>query len=468
MGYSSRRGGLLINAQMEVYVGGLIIPGVQVSVVKEVLPRQLAPSGVLGIVGFTERSLPGKRTARASSWNLFRETFGPATARSMPEARQALDNGVYQLVIAPLSSDAGSIAKTTVSVASGNEIEVLARVPGTWANGIVVNVTTRLDRKQQKVCDITLNSGNGDLLERHRGMNSPQSLAKALEASTVVRMSEADGAGFPKDGNYLLKGGQDATPEAYRNALEHLNSEPDVDMVLASVQDFSVDKHGDVLEVYNAVVEHCQRMSSETCGRLGLGQVPPTGIEPTTFVSHLRSERFIVVAPHGVVGAVAGRIGDLGYYESPTFKSLVGAGSVATLSVEEQRALLQAGIAPVVLDRERGVIILRGITTDGDQINVRRIADRAVRTLKMIGDRFIGRLNTADGRDALKQKLIEALLQMVRDGALVPSTDGTDPPFKVDVYSSQQDFALGVVRVDMAVRPVRAIDYIYATVLVQV
>jgi hypothetical protein len=37
----------------------------------------------------------------------------------------------------------------------------------------------------------------------------------------------------------------------------------------------------------------------------------------------------------------------------------------------------------------------------------------------------------------------------------------------VDVYSSQLDFAQGIVRVDMAVRPVRAIDYIYATVTVQ-
>ena len=50
----------------------------------------------------------------------------------------------------------------------------------------------------------------------------------------------------------------------------------------------------------------------------------------------------------------------------------------------------------------------------------------------------------------------------------MPSTDGSDPAFKVDVYSSQADFAKGIVRVDMAVRPVRAIDYIYATVLVQV
>ena len=56
---------------------------------------------------------------------------------------------------------------------------------------------------------------------------------------------------------------------------------------------------------------------------------------------------------------------------------------------------------------------------------------------------------------------------MERDGALVPSTDGTDPAFKVDVFSTQADFANGIVRVDIAVRPVRAIDFIFATILVK-
>ncbi len=99
---------------------------------------------------------------------------------------------------------------------------------------------------------------------------------------------------------------------------------------------------------------------------------------------------------------------------------------------------------------------------------MRRVADHAVRGVKTIGELFIGRLNNEEGRGALKQKLVEFLVQMQKEGAIVPSTDGTDPAFKVSVYSSQQDFAQGIVRVDLAVRPVRAIDYIYATVLVQV
>ena len=59
------------------------------------------------------------------------------------------------------------------------------------------------------------------------------------------------------------------------------------------------------------------------------------------------------------------------------------------------------------------------------------------------------------------------LLQMERDGAIVPSTDGSSPAFSIDVHSTQADFANGIVRIDVAVRPVRAIDYVYGTILVQ-
>ena len=56
---------------------------------------------------------------------------------------------------------------------------------------------------------------------------------------------------------------------------------------------------------------------------------------------------------------------------------------------------------------------------------------------------------------------------MERDGALVPSMDGKDPAFQVALYGSQTDFAAGILRIDIAVRPVRAIDYVYATIRVK-
>jgi len=98
---------------------------------------------------------------------------------------------------------------------------------------------------------------------------------------------------------------------------------------------------------------------------------------------------------------------------------------------------------------------------------VQRVANKAVRDVKAIADVYIGLLNNDGTRNALLQQVTAMFLQMERDGAIVPSTDGKDPSFKVAVYSTQADFDNGIVRIDIAMRPVRAIDYIYATILVQ-
>jgi hypothetical protein len=76
-------------------------------------------------------------------------------------------------------------------------------------------------------------------------------------------------------------------------------------------------------------------------------------------------------------------------------------------------------------------------------------------------------LNNDDSRTALKQMIVAVFTQMERDGALVPSVDKTSPAFQVEVYASQNDVAAGNARIDIAVRPVRAIDYIYATIRVK-
>lgn len=440
----------------------LIIPGVSVSVVKEVLPQQLAPSGVLGLVGFTGGAAG---THRAASWARVRELCGDVVAQSLPEARQALDNGVSELVIVTLPSDgnAGGASLTNAD-AQKPAIKLKARAGGTWSNALDVVVAPRGSN-----VDISVRRRGGDPLEQLRNV-SAAGLSAALGGLTNLAL-DGGADGLPAPGTYPVSGGKDASVQDYQSALDALREEPDVDMVLAAVQDLSDARRADVTAIYGAVISHCNNMAGDAKGRIGFGQVGPgwslANIKEA--VSNLVSDRFVLVAPHGVIGAVAGLVGNLSYFQSPTFKATSGTGPLSkALKTEDQTELLKSFVVPVVTERGRGTIVVRGLTTDGDQISVRRVADRAVRTMKMIGDLFIGRLNNADGRGALKQKLIEALLQMEREGAIVPSTDGKDPSFKVDVYSSQEDFAKGIVRVDMAVRPVRAIDYIYATVLVQV
>jgi hypothetical protein len=565
-----------------------IVPGVQVTVVKDVVPQQLSPSGVLGLIGIVEKA--SSTSIRASSWSRLVEECGPGTAYSLPEARQALDNGVFQLVVCPVSG--GTAATLTLPALAGSSIQLSARAAGTWANGLRVRVSSRRTA-DDKVLDFDLDiqrPGSTEPIEweSHRQLTtlpgSPKYFAEALarastlavatsntrfmpsEAKTLVggdtggqalvlvddgrgaagttpvvsivsvkngpdlkvttRVDEAGNTtvtmlqrpqastefvplalieglrfpggesqlvqelqrlrdqkpeneryfdvrvgsvGWPMDGQkYTLGGGKDAADTAYSEALQRLKDEPDVDMVLAAVQDFSnADK---VIQVYSDVISHCQVMSADAKGRIGFGQIPSNFASrpQVQMAKNLMSDRFVLVSPHGTVGAVAGMIGSLPYYYSPTFKRVSGLGRLKTLiGIDDQNTLVGGNVVVVAPEPSKGLVVLRGLTTDGDQINVRRVADHAVRGVQMMGNLFIGSLNTANGRSALKQKLAEFLLQMEKEGAIVPSTDGSDPAFKVDVYSSQQDFVMGIVRVDIAVRPVRAMDYIYATIQIQ-
>ena len=561
-----------------------IVPGVQVTVVKDVVPQQLAPSGVLGLVGVTEKKLSGPE--RASSWSHFVETVGPGTAYSMPEARQALDNGVFQVVVSPVAG--AKAAAVSLPGVAGSAFTLTARAGGPWANGLPVRISSRKTAAGDPLnFDLEIRRPNSKEWETHRqlsavpgasqyapdvlaaasgiatatsavrfvsaktktlkgGDTGPQSivlldngqgdpganpvltltsvekgpdikvtasatdegvatltlLMKAQAAADFVQLANFQGltfpggegdlvrklkalrdqqpkdapffdievgsAGWPLDGERAFAGGEDVGASAYSDALLRLRDEPDVDMVLAAVQDFGdPDK---LAQVYGDVISHCQVMSADCKGRIGLGQAPPgaNARDTVQLAKTLMSDRFVLVSPPGVVGAVAGMIGSLAYFDSPTFKRVSGLGKPKGIGIDDQNTLVGGSVVTVSTEPSKGVVVLRGLTTDGDQINVRRVADHAVRGVKMLGDLFIGSLNTETGRGALKQKLSEFLLQMEKEGALVPSTDGSDPAFKVNVYSSQADFALGIVRVDIAVRPVRAIDYIYATIQIQV
>lgn len=454
---------------MGVGVAMSMIPGVQVSVVKEVVPSQLSPTGVLGLVGLTERA-PEGGVGRASSWKRFVELFGPGAAHSMPEARQALQNGASELVVVALPN-AGVAATATLRQGDDVVLELTARAPGTWANGRRVKVSQRTQGGAVVAFDLEIERPDGTR-ELHRELGrSPRGpgafVVAALAVGSTVATAQSRREAWPDAGEVVFTGGVDGAVDDYAAGLEALRGHGDVDLVIAAVQD-----RGDaaaLARIYAAVIAHCARMSEDCRGRLGLGQLPgdTTIAQAVQWAAPLVSDRFVLVAPEGAVGAVAGLVGGLAYFHSPTFKALAGVGPIAALGVEDQAELLRAHLVPVAALSGRGLVVVRGLTTDGDQISVRRIADRAVRTVRRIGELFIGRLNDSDGRAALKAKIAEALLQMQRDGALVPSTDGKDPAFRVGVYASQADFAAGAVRVDIAVRPVRAIDFIVATILVQ-
>jgi hypothetical protein len=555
-----------------------IIPGVQVDVVKEVVPPPANPSGIVGLVGITDRGRA--KGARAGTWKEFVDVFGAASAYSLPEARQVFENGAFEVVVVPAITGA---RRAEVEFQDSNAAVVFrlrARAAGTWANGELSAEVTNLrgaatpadslfdliiryrgdeevfrnlqvadpvkpgylfgvingsstfasvapssvnlgvppatgfqllfsseGQRQsfvtgvhlvwrsstagkvvvaraagQTTFDLLVHSGD-QLVERIANLvldadaepDGTQSFVAALAQNAMVGAELVVPVNTPPPvarnavfGESTALRGTEPSLAAYQAALEELTKEGDVDIVLASV-------HGPYSSVYDqiftAVRDHCAAMSRDAKNRIGLGGVPDGQAitEITTLAQKLNSDRFVLTAPAGLVGAVAGRIAQIDYFQSPTYKGVAGLSSLETDYLPSQlNTLLKAHVLPVDFDRQLGFIIIQGIATSGEQISVMRIQDYAVRGVKGVADLFIGRLNSELARLALRQKLTEFLLQMEKEGAIVPSTDGKDPAFKVNVYSSQTDFAQGIVRVDIAIRPVRAIDYVYATILVQV
>lgn len=470
----------------------LILPGVEIEVVKEIVVGQLNPSGIFGLVGITEENEDGttREVERASSFKALKELFGRSVDFTIPEAKQAFQNGVSEIVVSPIKSSAAKVSAIVIKDAKGNNVATItARAKGVWGNGIKVKVSGKLDAEGKNTL-FSLTLGIGDAVEFFDNMSVDEEndrffgkIINPMSEIISVKAAVPKGAKKGEKGKLLLPapfegnlgGGADPSFLDYEAALSQLESEEDIDLVAASIHSWKDKSFAQ--KIYAAIESHCNVMSQNCFNRIGFGQAPPSALystqkEEVDFIckqtNTLNSDRFVYVAPHGALGSVVGLVGNLNYYQSPTFKTLSGLTTLERkYSPSSLKKLLVANILALEIKKGRGIIIEKGISTSSEQISVQRVADRSVRGTKMIGDLFIGTLNNINGRSALREKITEFFLQMEKDGGIVPSADESDPAYKVDVYATDDDISKGIVRVDIAVRPVRAIDYIYGTILVR-
>jgi hypothetical protein len=452
-----------------------VIPGVEVKVVKEIVPQQLFPAGVVGMIGTANDGPVGIPTA-VTSYRELTEIFGQEELGFTlhRDAKNAFLNGVFQVVATRVGGSASSPAFTALK--GRKRVDVLKLVSkdlGEAGNKINIVVlrgasenTFRLEiaskSAKEEFDNLSMVKGSDLYAEKIITENS-----RIVSAQTLVDEPTVENTPVPSEGR--LSGGKFAPPAKrdFENALEALELETTIDTV------YVCDTWDP--EIHALVDAHCQNMSlgkePKPLGpRLGIGTVGPN--EPVDQIIKrtelIASDRFVIVAPYGLAGAVAGLISKLDYYESPTFKPLTGIANIEKrYTPSEQMKLLTNGILTIDAVRGRGIIVIKGIATSREQISVMRVADRAVRGVKNIADNFIGTLNNSRGRLALKERLREFFVSMEREGSIVPSTDLTQPAYLIDVYSSQADFAQGIVHTDIAVRPVRAMDYIYGMVTVQ-
>jgi hypothetical protein len=452
-----------------------ILPGLEIKVVKEIVPQQLHPSGIAGLMGTAEKG-PILAPTPVTSFREFQEKFGSDINQSLTrEVRLCFLNGVFEVFATRIEAAGSQSASGLLKNTDGEDaLKIDAKMPGETGNNIKVGVlkgTAAGTASIQVTNGVVFEVFDNLAIDKTSDMyvtdilNSRSKMVSVIDKWKEPKTKEAKP--LKRDlciGEITLVGGQTAQPDLkdYEKALEMLEMEEDIEMVYA----------GDSWDpkVHALVDAHCQNMSKDAKNRIGIGTVAPhESIEDMVKrTSVLASDRFVIIAPYGAAGAVTGLISKLNYYDSPTFKPLTGIADLETRYTPSQlMELLKAGILPLEARRGRGIIVEKGITTSKEQIGVMRIADHAVRAAKNVAENFIGTLNTAGGRTALREKLTETYIGMVREESIVPSTDGKEPAFLVDVYSSQLDFAQGIVRVDIAVRPVRAMDYIYATINVQ-
>ncbi len=360
-------------------------------------------------------------------------------------------NTLFSIIPDPDLSDAAGLS-VTIAAPAADRIEVR-----TFRNGALVEEFTRL----------TMDPDSANFLPAV--LLSSSQFINVIQANSLTgtdRLPSALTAPTP------LTGGSSPNSNAYRDAIDRLGEDTRINLVLASVEPQRTS--GFRSGIHQFLGAHAVAQTDQGSPRIAFGSVTSSDQSDLDDIrdhaATVRNRRFVLVSPAGADGAVAGLVSRLNPQDSPTFKPvpLFGIQPAEYTGSQLNRLLGPTHNVLVVQQRRgRGVIVLRGLDTSGDQISVTRVADSAIREVKAISENFIGQLNTDDARIALRQQIVATFTRMERAGALVPSTDGEDPAFMVDVYSTQQDFAQGIVRIDVAVRPVRAIDYIYATIRVK-
>lgn len=256
--------------------------------------------------------------------------------------------------------------------------------------------------------------------------------------------------------------GENASPGDYATALALLDAEP-VNIVALAGQAFT--------GAQATLLAHVE--AGENNGRDRIAVVGADADDVATVSANAASvgdDRLILVAP-GIkttdfalggeaslnsayaAAAVAGLIASLAVQVSPTNKVLSVSGLTKSYNDGELKKLLGNRVLP--LERKSGYRIVKGITTDDGafrQVSVRRIVDYAKAGTRIGSLPYIGKLNNARVRGALKATLNGFLSDMLLNEAL------TD--FSLDVTATREQEITGVAVVTMLLKPTFSIDYI--------
>jgi hypothetical protein len=297
-------------------------------------------------------------------------------------------------------------------------------------------------------------------------------LARQLGASAMARgvADDTHGGGKPAPGvsayfgtggNTRGANGADAGAGEYATGLEALENML-VNLVHLAGQD--ADTMGSVL------VGHLKVTEETDFERMGV--IGAKGSSVAEFLGHsLAEDRVVLVAPglrHPDTGqvlppayaaaAITGLISSLPVQASLTNKPVNVPGLALEANRGQQEQLIKRNVLTIV--RKEGWRVAKGLTTQGEgqpfsAIPTRRIVDYARYGVRSAANPYLGKLNNARVRAALKATLDAFLTRMVEDEALTG--------YDLEVSATRAQEIAGEVSVVMTIQPTFSIDFIRVT-----
>jgi hypothetical protein len=469
---------------MSEAIGEMILPGTYIEVRAEGLIGVGGIStGNIGVVGTANRG-PLNTVTILGSYSEALETFGsydrwPGTqaapaltlTRTLEQIFKGGGSTVYAVRVANLAegSEMKSMTWTVKGPSNAKLMTLTATSPGTWANKIEATLDAptggpaTLELVYKRVKESFTGATAGDLFQAIADASrlvTPGDLKdedKGKSPKTISAAADAD-AGGPDGGA--------ATATEVATGLNLLASEP-VNIVTVGGLDAGA--------VGATVLGHLE--ATENDGRERMAVIGASSDELSkiaTDAGKVGSTRLILVAP-GIVADDASRAGEANKAVklTPSYAAALVAGRLSTLAPHisltnkdvaaddltraytraEQKQLL--GNRVLVLQKNLGIRVLKGITSDTGafrQISVRRIVDYAKAGVRIGSNPYIGRLNNARVRAALKATLDGFLSGMVVDEMLIS--------YDLAVTATRAQEIVGQALVTMTLRPTFSIDFI--------
>jgi hypothetical protein len=365
----------------------------------------------------------------------------------------------------------------SVNAVTPADFTMTAKEAGTYGNQISYSVTEVTLKGGGKTYILALKYRN--IKEVYEGVNIGQIHAQIKAESMLVDVSDVVNAGDalrPASSRVLHTNADDSDGIAGQDhanvsgvdleeGLAVLENEP-VNILL--VGGFDVQSGGDKV---GAHLERTENIGKERIALLGASASTSSTVE--TDAAAVNDDRIVLVAPGMkaddpfskrevtyppayLAAIIGGKLSTLAPHISMTNKD------VAIKDLSEQynetvtKKLLNKGV--LLVRTKFGKQIVRAITSqDGPftQISIRRIVDYAKAGVRKGADPYIGRLNNARVRAALKATLDGFLSQMLMDEMLVG--------YELAVTATRSQEINGIAAVTMTLKPTFSIDYIRVT-----